>query len=155
MAKARNHVPDGYHSITPYLIVNGAAKAIDYYTAVFGAKERMRMPNERGGVGHAELEFGDSVVMLADESPDVGARSPARIGDSAVGICVYVPDVDAVVEKAVAGGAKIDREIADQFYGDRSGSIIDPFGHRWYVMTHIEDISEDEMQRRAAEAVVP
>lgn len=143
-----NAVPEGYHSVTPYLIVNRGAEAIDFYTNVFGARERMRLPGENGKVGHSELEIGDSVIMLADESPAAGARSPQMVGGSPVGLAVYIPDVDGVVAQAVAAGATLRSPVEDKFYGDRSGTIEDPFGHVWYVMTHIEDVSPDEMERR-------
>ena len=146
-------VPEGYHSLTPYLFVNGAAKAIEFYKNVFGATERMRMPGENGRIMHAELKIGDSVVMLSDENLQMGARSPLTIGGTGTGINVYVPDVDKVVQAAVDGGAKLVRPVKDQFYGDRSGSVIDPFGHLWSVATHIEDVSPDEMRKRMAAAM--
>jgi PhnB protein len=146
-----NPVPDGYPVITPYLIVRGAADAIDFYTSMFGATERMRMPQADGRIGHAELEFGDSIVMLADEFPDMDIVSPATIGGTPVTIHVYVDDVDGVIERAVAAGATLDRPVEDRFYGDRSGQIVDPWGHKWSVATHVEDVPPEEMQRRAAE----
>jgi PhnB protein len=141
-------VPDGYPAVMPYLIMEGAARAIDFYKEVLGAQERMRMEHE-GRVGHAELQIGDSVIMLADEYPDMGARGPRAFGGSPVSIMVYVPDVDAVVQKAVQAGAKIVRPVEDKFYGDRSGSIEDPFGHSWHLSTHIEDVLPEEMKKRA------
>ncbi len=143
-------VPDGYHSVTPYLIVEGAAKALDFYKRVFGATERMRMPAPSGKVGHAEIAVGDSVIMLADEHPEMGARGPRAFGGSAVSVMLYVADVDATVKAAAAAGAKILQPAEDKFYGDRSATIEDPFGHRWHVSTHIEDVPADEMARRAA-----
>jgi PhnB protein len=143
-------VPDGYHSVTPYLIVDGAAAALDFYQRIFGAKERMRMPGPGGKVMHAEIEIGDSMIMLADEFPQTGALGPGSVGGSPVLIALYVEDVDAVVGAAVAAGAQVERPVQDQFYGDRSGTITDPFGHRWTVATHIEDVPEDEMRRRMA-----
>jgi PhnB protein len=143
-------VPPGYRSIQPYLIVDGAAKAIAYYKAVFGAKERMRMPMPGGRIGHAELEIGDCVVMLADEAPQWDAYAPGKYGGSPVSIMVYVPNVDAVAKKAVAAGGKLTRAVKDQFYGDRSGGITDPFGHHWHIATHVEDVSEKEVKRRMA-----
>lgn len=140
-------VPEGYHSVTPYLIVKGAAKAIDYYKKVFGATEIMRMPTPNGGVMHAELKIGDSVIMLADEQPG-HHRSPESFGGSPVSLMVYVEDVDKTFKQAVSSGAKEIRAVEDQFYGDRSGNLIDPFGHVWTVSTHKEDVSEAEMQRR-------
>jgi len=143
-------VPDGYHNVTPYLIVDGAAKALDFYKRVFGATERMRMPGPGGKVGHAEIGIGDSVIMLADEHPEMGARGPRAFGGSPVSLMLYVEDVDATVKTAVAAGAKLLQSVEDKFYGDRSGTIEDPFGHRWHVSTHTEDVPPDEMERRAA-----
>ena len=143
-------IPEGYHSITPYLIVKGAAKAIDFYKAAFGATELFRMAQPDGRVGHAEVRIGDSVVMLADEHPDMGARSPQTIGGTPLSLLLYVPDVDAVVARAVAAGAQLTRPVADQFYGDRSGILTDPFGHSWFVSTHVEDVPPDELERRAS-----
>ena len=144
--------PAGYHSITPYLIVDGAARAIDYYMRAFGAVEvfRIAAPGER--VGHAELRIGDSVIMLADEHPEIGARGPRHYKGSPSSLLLYVPDVDATVKRAVEAGGKLKRPVADQFYGDRTGGVEDPFGHLWYVATHIEDVSPEEMSRRAGAA---
>ncbi|MCU1311731.1 MAG: Glyoxalase/bleomycin resistance protein/dioxygenase (Dioxygenase) [Candidatus Angelobacter sp.] len=144
-------IPDGYHSVTPYLIVQGAAKAIEYYKDVFGAKEMMRFPMPDGKVAHAEIKIGDSPVMLADEMPQMGYKNPQALGGSPVSLMLYVGDVDTVFEKAVANGAKPIRPVKDQFYGDRSGTITDPFGHVWTVATHKEDVSSEEMQRRMKE----
>jgi PhnB protein len=141
-------IPSGYRSVQPYLIVDGAAKAIAFYKAAFGAEERMRMPAPGGRIGHAELAIGDCIVMLADEAPDWNAHAPAKYGGSPVSIMLYVADVDAVVKKAVKAGAKVTRAVKDQFYGDRSGGIVDPFGHHWHVATHIEDVSVKEVERR-------
>jgi PhnB protein len=141
--------PDGYHAVTPYLVVKDAAGAIDYYKKVFGAKELFRLSGPDGRIGHAELKIGDSVVMLADEAPQMGSLSPPTIGGSPVRLLIYVDDVDKIVPRAVAAGAKILRPVADQFYGDRAGDIEDPYGHRWHVATHKEDVSPDEMKRRA------
>jgi len=143
-------IPDGYRSLTPYLIVDGASRAIEFYKAVFGATERMRLGAPGGRVGHAELEIGDSLIMLADEHPEIGARGPGAYGGSPVGLHVYVADADAVARKAAAAGAKLVSPLEDKFYGDRSGTIEDPFGHRWYVSTHIEDVPPDEIDRRVA-----
>ncbi len=143
-------VPDGYHSVTPYLIIDGASKALDYYKSALGATERMRMPAPGGKVGHAEIAIGDSVIMLADEAPEMGARGPRAFGGSPVGIHVYVENVDATVKAAVAGGARLVHPVEDKFYGDRSGTIEDPFGHTWHIATHKEDVPPDEMARRAA-----
>jgi PhnB protein len=144
-------IPDGYPQVTPYLSINGANEAIEFYTTVFGAKERMRLPAPGGKVGHAELEFGDSLIMLADEFPDMGARSPKTIGGSPVTLSVYVEDVDDVFARALKAGATETRPVQDQFYGDRLGQFEDPFGHVWAVATHIEDVAPDEMAKRAAE----
>jgi PhnB protein len=144
-------IPEGYPQVTPYLIVDGADAAIGFYTKTFGAKERMRMDGPGGTVGHAELEIGDSLVMLADENPDMGARSPKSIGGTPVTISMYVDDVDAVFEAALAAGATELRAVDNQFYGDRSGQLEDPFGHHWSVATHVEDVPPEEMERRAAE----
>jgi PhnB protein len=152
MAKVKP-IPDGYHHMTPYLIVNGAAKAIEFYKKVFGATEKMRMPSPGGKVGHAELTLGDSMIMLADEHPEMGARAPSAFGGSPVSLMVYVPDVDATVGTATAAGAKIVRPVENQFYGDRMGTIADPFGHQWHVATHVEDVPPDEMAKRAAAAM--
>jgi len=145
-------IPDGYHTATPYLIVNGGAQAIEFYKKAFGATELMRMPQPGGKIGHAEIKIGDSPIMLADESPAVGARSPQSIGGSPVSIMLYVEDVDKIFSQAVAAGAKVKRPVADQFYGDRTGGIEDPFGHLWYIATHKEDVSPEEMRKRAAAA---
>ncbi len=146
-------IPDGYPQVTPYLCIDGASAAIDFYKDVLGATERMRMPAPGGKIGHAELQMGDSVVMLADEHPDIGFRSPKAIGGTPVTISVYVEDVDEVLDRAVKSGAKILRPAENQFYGDRTGQIEDPFGHRWSVATHIEDVTPDEMAKRAAQAM--
>jgi PhnB protein len=152
MAKAQP-IPDGYPRITPYLHVDGAGAAIDFYSKVFGATERMRMPAPGGKVGHAELEIGDSLIMLSDEYPEMGIIGPKSIGGTPVTISVYVDDVDDVFERAVKEGAAARRPVEDQFYGDRSGQFEDPFGHRWSVATHVEDVPPDEMAKRAAEAM--
>lgn len=143
-------IPDGYHSITPYLIVKGAAAAIDYYKEVFGATELLRIPQADGRIGHAELKFGDSAVMLADEFPEMKSIGPKTLGSSPVGILLYVEDVDATFAKAVSRGAKVQKPLADQFYGDRNGTVEDPFGHKWTIATHKEDVSPQEMERRMA-----
>ena len=143
-------VPAGYHSVTPYLIVDGAAAAIEFYKKAFGAVEVMRMPGPDGRIGHAEILIGDSHVMLADENPSMNARSPKSVGGSPVSLLVYVEDVDKVVDRAVAAGAKLERPVENKFYGDRMGGVEDPFGHLWYVGTHIEDVSPEEMQKRTA-----
>lgn len=145
-------IPEGYHSVTPYLHIRGAADAIGYYKKVFGATEIMRMPSPGGKVGHAEIRIGDSMVMLADENPQIGALSPQSVGGTSFGLAVYVANVDAVVQKAVESGAKLLSPVKNQFYGDRSGTITDPFGHRWYIATHVEDVTPEEMQKRMAAA---
>jgi PhnB protein len=144
-------IPEGYPQVTPYLVVDGAGAAIEFYGKVFGATERMRLPGPDGTIGHAELQLGDSLIMVADEAPQFGLRGPRAIGGTPVTISVYVEDVDGVVERAVQAGATVLRPVEDQFYGDRSGQFEDPFGHRWSVATHVEDISPEEMGRRAAD----
>ena len=144
-------IPDGYPQISPYLCIDGAEEAIEFYSTVFDAKERLRLPAPEGKIGHAELQLGDSVIMLADEAPELGIRSPKSVGGTPVTISVYVEDVDGVFDRAVQSGAKAIRPLEDQFYGDRSGQFEDPFGHRWSVATHVEDVSPDEMAKRSAE----
>ena len=143
-------IPDGYPQVTPYLIVDGANAAIDFYSKIFGATERMRMSSPGDRIGHAELEIGDSLIMLADEHPEMGIRGPKAIGGTPVTISVYVDDVDGVFELAVKEGATATRQVENQFYGDRSGQFEDPFGHRWSVATHVEDMPPEEMAKRAA-----
>lgn len=143
-------IPDGYPQVSPYLVVDDGAKAIDFYTKVLGATERMRMPAPGGKIGHAELQIGDSVVMLADAFPDMGYESPKKIGGTPVTISVYVDDVDKTFATALKAGAKELRAVENQFYGDRSGQFEDPFGHRWSIQTHVEDVSPEEMGKRAA-----
>jgi PhnB protein len=144
-------IPEGYHSVTPYLIVSGASRAIEFYKQAFGAEEVVRMPTPDGKVAHAEIRIGDSMVMLADESHDANARSPQSIGGTPVTIVLYVSDVDAVAAKTVAAGGKMIRPVANQFYGDRAGGFEDPFGHIWHIATHVEDVSPEEMSRRMRE----
>ena len=140
------HIPEGYHSVTPYLIFKGAAAAIDFYKKVFGATELFRMPDASGKlVGHAEIKIGDSHIMMADEYPEMGYLSPQTLGGTPVSILLYVEDVDSTVPRAVAAGAKLLQPIKDQFYGDRSGTLHDPFGHVWTIATHIRDVSPEEM----------
>lgn len=146
-----SHVPDGYHSVTPYIIVDGGARALEFYKQAFGATEVFRM-EDGGRIGHAEMKIGDSHVMLADEHPEIGARGPRSIGGSPVSLMVYVEDVDAVVGRAVEAGAKLTKPVADQFYGDRTGGVEDPFGHAWYIATHVEDVPPEELEKRAAAA---
>ncbi len=142
------YIPKGYNSVTPYLVIKGAAKAIDYYKKVFGANVVVRMDGPNGSVGHAELQIGDSRIMLADENPQMGATSATTIGNSPVSLYLYIPDVDKVVDRAVAEGAKLVKPVKDQFYGDRTGFIQDPFGHFWGVATHVEEVSPQEMKER-------
>jgi PhnB protein len=150
---AVNPIPAGYPRVIPYLSVDGAAAAIDFYAAVFGAEERVRMPGPQGKVGHAELAIGDSVVMLADAFPDMGGRTPRDLGGTPVTVMVYVDDVDAVFDRAVKAGAAQERAVEDQFYGDRAGVFVDPFGHKWFVASHVEAVPAAEMARRAAAAM--
>jgi PhnB protein len=146
-------IPEGYHTLTPYLAVDDAAQAIEYYKKVFGAKERMRMEAPGGKIGHAELEIGDSMVMLSDPFPQASTRPPKELGATSASVFMYVEDVDAVVKQAVDAGATITMEVADQFWGDRFGSIQDPFGHSWAIATHVEDVPPEEMAERAKEAM--
>lgn len=144
-------IPEGYPRVTPYLVIDGAAAAIDFYSDVLDAKEQMRMSTPDGGVGHAELLIGDSMIMLADEDADMGARSPKTIGGSPVSLLVYVEDVDATFAKAIKAGATQRAAVEDKFYGDRSGTFEDPWGHQWHVASHVEDVSPEEMDKRLAE----
>jgi PhnB protein len=143
-------VPEGYHNVTPYLVVKGAAQAIDFYKKTFAATEIMRMNDPSGRIGHAELKIGDSHIMLADEYPEMKFRSPDAYGGSPVSLLLHVSDVDATVELAARNGARLEREVKDQFYGDRMGTIVDPFGHIWSIATHKEDVSPEEMKKRMA-----
>ena len=150
---AANPIPEGYHSVTPYLVVDGAEEAIRFYAAAFGATEVLRMPmGESGRIAHAEVKIGDSHVMLADEFPDMDILGPLKRGGPTASLMIYLPDVDAAFARALAAGAKEERAPADQFWGDRMGTLVDPFGHRWSLATPVEDVAEDEMQRRMAEA---
>ncbi len=148
MAARVKPVPDGYHAVTPLLVVNDAARAIEFYKTAFGAKERMRMTGPGGKIVHAEVTIGDAVIMLADEFPEWGDLSPKSAVDPPVRIALYVDDVDEVAKRAVTAGAKVLIPVADQFYGDRSGRLADPFGHLWIIATHKEDVSPGEMQKR-------
>jgi PhnB protein len=142
-------IPEGYHSVTPYLIINGAAKAIDFYKKAFGATELFRM--EHGGkIGHAEIKIGDSPIMLSDELLEMGYKSPTTLGGTPVSIMLYVDDVDTIFKKAIAAGGEEQKPLQDQFYGDRSGCLKDPFGHVWNVATHTEDVSPEEIEKRLA-----
>ncbi|MEX2026706.1 MAG: VOC family protein [Pirellulaceae bacterium] len=148
-------IPAGYHSVTPYLIVSDGKRAIEFYKHAFGATEVLRLQSPDGKIGHAEVKIGDSHVMLADEFPEMGAKSPQSIGGTPVGFCIYLANVDAAFDKAVAAGGKVERPVQDQFYGDRSGTIIDPFGHKWTLATHIEDVPQAEVERRFAAMMKP
>jgi PhnB protein len=143
-----NWLPEGYHTVTPYLVVKGAAQAIDYYVKAFGAVELFRMPAPDGRIGHAEIKIGNSPIMLADEHPEMGHLSPLSIGGAPVGLVLYVEDVDTVFDRAIKLGAKEQKPLKDEFYGDRMGALVDPFGHVWHVATHKEDVSPEEMQKR-------
>ena len=149
MAKVKS-IPEGYHTIIPYLSIKGAAAAIEFYKKAFGATESMRLARPDGRIGHAELQLGDSRVMLADEFPEMDFRSPLSMGGSPVHMHMYVDNVDTIVGRAVAAGAKVIRPVQDQFYGDRTGTVADPYGHVWHVATHTEDVSPDEIRKRAA-----
>jgi PhnB protein len=144
-------IPDGYHTVTPYLTVNGAAQAIDYYTRAFGATEVMRFPGPDGRLAHAEIQIGNSRVMLGDTQPQMAQRDPKSLGGSSAGLMVYVDDVDRVFLGAIEAGGNVRDAVKDQFYGDRSGTLEDPFGHVWTIATHVEDVSDKEMQRRMAQ----
>jgi PhnB protein len=150
---ATQPIPEGYHTLTTYLTMDNAAEAIDYYKDVFGAKERIRMEAPDGKIGHAELEIGDSLLMLSDAFPGATSRPPTELGGSTAGAFMYVEDVDGVVKRAVESGATITMEIADQFWGDRFGSITDPFGHSWSIATHVEDVPPEEIAERAKAAM--
>lgn len=149
MAKVRP-IPEGYHTATPYLVVEGAAKALEFYTKAFAATELFRLPGAGGKVGHCEFKIGDSIFMMADEHPEMNARGPKSFGGSPISIMIYVEDSDRVFQQAVAAGAAVERPMEDKFYGDRAGSVIDPFGHRWHISTHVEDVAPDEIERRMA-----
>ena len=150
---ATQPIPEGYHTATPFLVIDGAAEAIDYYKNAFGAKERMRMEAPGNRIGHAEIEIGDSLVMLSDAFPQSTTKAPTELGGTTAGVFLYVEDVDAVVKKAVDAGATVTMEVADQFWGDRFGSITDPFGHSWSIATHVEDVPPEEMAERAKTAM--
>ncbi len=152
MAKVKP-IPEGYHSATPYLVVKDGARALEFYKKAFGAKEIMRTPTPDGRIGHAEIQIGDSRIMLADEDPRWGTKSPQSLGGTAASIYLYVDDVDAIFGKAVAAGAQVKEAVSDKFYGDRVGSFVDPFGHYWSVGTHKEDVSQEEMKKRMAAAM--
>jgi PhnB protein len=150
---ATKPIPEGYHTVTPYLAVDNAAEAIEYYKKAFGAKERVRMDAPDGKIGHAELEIGDALVMLSDPFPQASTRPPKELGGTSVSVFMYVEDVDATVKQAVDAGATVTSEVEDQFWGDRFGSISDPFGHSWSIATHVEDVPPEEMAERAKAAM--
>jgi PhnB protein len=146
-------IPDGYHSVQPYLIVKGASQAIDFYTRAFGAQEIMRMPGPDGVIMHAEIRIGDSVVMLSDEMPQAAGKSPKTLGGTSAGLMVYVENIDQVYKQAVAAGATATAPPTDMFWGDRFGKLMDPFGHDWALATHVEDVTPEEVEKRMANAV--
>jgi PhnB protein len=150
---ATKPIPEGYNTISPYLAVEDAAEAIEYYKRAFGAKETVRMNAPGGKIGHAELEIGDSHVMLSDPFPQASTKPPKELGGTTASIFMYVEDVDAVVQRAVDAGATVTMEVADQFWGDRFGSITDPFGHSWSIATHVEDVSPEEIEERGKAAM--
>jgi PhnB protein len=150
---ATKPIPEGYHTLSPYLAVDDAARAIEYYARAFGAKELVRMDGPGGTIGHAELELGDSRIMLSDPFPQASTRPPKDLGGTSASVFMYVEDVDAVVKRAVDAGATVTMEVADQFWGDRFGTITDPFGHVWSIATHVEDVPPDEMAERAKAAM--
>jgi PhnB protein len=150
---ATKPIPEGYHTLTPYLAVDNATEAIEFYKRAFGATERMRMPGPQGTIGHAELEIGDSLVMLSDPFPQASVRPPKELGGTSASVFMYVEDVDAVVRQAVDAGATVTMEVADQFWGDRFGSVSDPFGHTWSIATHVEDLTPEEIAERGKAAM--
>jgi PhnB protein len=147
-----NPIPEGYHTVTPYLIIDGAAAAIDFYKKALGARELFRVPMADGKIGHAEIMVGDTPIMVADEFPEMNYRSPKHYGGTPVSLALYVDDVDGLFDRAVSAGASVRQPVQDKFYGDRSGTIEDPFGHVWTIATHKEDVSPEELQRRLAGA---
>jgi PhnB protein len=150
MAQAARKIPEGHNTVSPYLIVDGASRALDFYKRAFGASEMFRLEAPGGKIGHAEMRIGDTVIMMADEHPDHHAYSPRHYKGSPISLHVYVEDVDRVAQQAISAGAKVTRPVQDMFYGDRSGTLEDPFGHTWHVATHKEDLTEEEIGRRAA-----
>ena len=148
-----NYIPEGFHAVTPYLTVRNAAQAIEFYQRAFGARERVSMPGPGGGrIAHAELQIADSVIMLGEECAEHGSVSPQTLEGSAVGLALYVQNVDAAFDRAIQAGASATEPVSDKFWGDRAGSLTDPFGHKWTLLTHVEDISPQEMKKRMAEA---
>lgn len=148
MSNSVKPIPEGYHSITPYLIIKGASEAIDFYQRAFGAQELFRMAGPDGSIGHAEIKIGNSIIMLADECPEMSNRSVQTLGGSPVGFCIYTEDVDTAFQKALDAGAQESRPLKNQFYGDRMGSVRDPFGYEWSLGTHVEDVAPEEMKKR-------
>ena len=149
MAGKVKAIPDNYRGATPYICVHDGAAALDFYAKAFGATERMRMAEPSGKIGHAEIQIGEAVIMLSDEFPELGVRSPRSLGGSPAAVLLYFEDVDAVARRAVEAGGKLTRPVENQFYGDRSGKLEDPFGHTWWIATHVEDVSAEEMAKRA------
>lgn len=148
--KAKRFIPEQYHTLTPYLVLSNAAATMEFYKKAFGATELYRMPMPNGRIGHAEMKIGDSIFMMADENPEMSVKSPLRIGGAPVGLMIYVEDCDQVFQRALSVGAALDRPLQDQFYGDRSGTVVDPSGHRWTIATHKEDVSPQELNDRLA-----
>src|SRR5580698_4895090 len=146
-------IPDGYYTVTPYLVVKGAAEALDFYKKAFGAIELLRMPGPDGKIMHAEFKIGNTPIMLGEEAPERDVKGPLSLGGSPVGICIYVADADAMFKTAIASGGKELHPMKNQFYGDRSGTLVDPFGHKWTVATHVEDVTPEEMRTRAEAAM--
>ncbi len=153
MPPAVKAIPEGYEGATPYLIIQGATEALDFYKKAFGATELMRMPAPGGKIGHAEITIGKALIMLADEFPEMNCKSPRSFGGSPVSMMIYVQDVDRFVKQAVDAGAKVVRPVENKFYGDRAASLEDPFGHQWHFATHVEDVRPDEMAKRAEAAM--
>jgi PhnB protein len=151
MNRSASPVPDGYHTVTPYLIVRDAVAAIDFYGRAFGATEKLRLQSPEGKIGHAEVVIGNSHVMLADEFPEMNIRGPASLGGTSVSLLIYVPNVDEVFQQAIDAGGTAVRPVQDQFYGDRSGQLVDPFGHFWSIATHTDDLPQEEVERRYEE----
>ena len=150
MAEKVKAIPDGYRGATPYICVHDGAAALDFYAKAFGATERMRMAEPSGKIGHAEIQIGEAIIMLSDEFPELGVRSPRSLGGSPAAVLLYFEDVDSVARRAVVAGGKLTRPVENQSYGDRSGKLEDPFGHTWWIATHVEDVSAEEMTKRAA-----
>ena len=146
-------IPQGFRSVTPYLTLNDCARALDFYKRAFGAQEVMRMDGPGGKIGHAEIKIGDSIIMLSDEMPGSGSRSPQSLGGTTAGVFLYVENADAIFQRAISAGAQVESQLADMFWGDRFGRLKDPFGHSWSVATHKEDVAPAEMQKRMQEAM--